>query len=337
MAYKVVLPKPTITTLRSILTRTLGDKKIAHQAVNATIEAFRDLLTGRGKIKLPGFGTFEMRDMAARTGRNPQTGQPVSLPAHKKAGYRMSKTWKRVVNNWAKPQPKPPEPVPEPELEQEPVYDNSSPPYYMQAPFDDSVAYLHEKWADVIIVRNACLRTIVPANMIRKASNSDEFNRIMVKFHHPFATPCSFQKAFIGYCDLNNNAEAESLLRKRGRNSRAALLPEKPYSFTDTPVQLFFEGNEGATIVNYDLLSDLLEFDLDGTRDIMVSLYFEGETAVAIDNSQGDTVSFISNEESNPDDATLATPAGEYARYDGYCVLLGGVHRTRYHAPNEAM
>ena len=48
-----------------------------------------------------GVGTFSMRDMAARTGRNPQTGQPLPLPAHKKAGYRMSKTWKSKVNNRA--------------------------------------------------------------------------------------------------------------------------------------------------------------------------------------------------------------------------------------------
>ena len=101
MAYKVISTKPTITTLRTIVAGKLGDKKTAHQAVNATIEAFQSLLTGRGQIKLPGFGTFSMRDMAARTGRNPQTGQPLPLPAHKKAGYRMSKTWKSKVNNRA--------------------------------------------------------------------------------------------------------------------------------------------------------------------------------------------------------------------------------------------
>ena len=41
MAYKVVSAKPTITTLRTIVAGKLGDKKTAHQAVNATIEAFQ--------------------------------------------------------------------------------------------------------------------------------------------------------------------------------------------------------------------------------------------------------------------------------------------------------
>jgi len=65
MAYKVVSAKPTITTLRSMVAGKLGDKKAAH------------------------------------TGRNPQTGQPLPLPAHKKAGYRMSKTWKKALNKKA--------------------------------------------------------------------------------------------------------------------------------------------------------------------------------------------------------------------------------------------
>jgi len=47
MAYKVVSAKPTITTLRTIVAGKLGDKKTAHQAVNATIEAFQSLLTAR--------------------------------------------------------------------------------------------------------------------------------------------------------------------------------------------------------------------------------------------------------------------------------------------------
>ncbi len=99
MAYKVVSAKPTITTLRSIVAGKLGDKKIAHEGVDATIEAFQTLLTGRGQVKLPGFGTFTMKNVATRTIRNPQTGQAMMLPAHKKAGYRMSKTWKKALNN----------------------------------------------------------------------------------------------------------------------------------------------------------------------------------------------------------------------------------------------
>ena len=43
MAYKVISTKPTITTLRTIVAGKLGDKKVAHQAVNATIEAFQSL------------------------------------------------------------------------------------------------------------------------------------------------------------------------------------------------------------------------------------------------------------------------------------------------------
>lgn len=49
------------------------------------------------KVTIPGFGTFETRKRKARTGRNPQTGKPISIPASKYPAFRAGKTLKERV------------------------------------------------------------------------------------------------------------------------------------------------------------------------------------------------------------------------------------------------
>jgi DNA-binding protein HU-beta len=48
-------------------------------------------------VKLPGLGVFRLRKMKARMGRNPQTGEAIKIPARKKVGFSVAKTFKETV------------------------------------------------------------------------------------------------------------------------------------------------------------------------------------------------------------------------------------------------
>ena len=48
-------------------------------------------------LKIPGLGIFRLRKMKARLGRNPQTGEPIKIPARKKVGFTVAKTFKEAV------------------------------------------------------------------------------------------------------------------------------------------------------------------------------------------------------------------------------------------------
>ena len=48
-------------------------------------------------VKIPGLGIFRLRKMKARMGRNPQTGEPIKIPARKKVGFSVAKTFKQTV------------------------------------------------------------------------------------------------------------------------------------------------------------------------------------------------------------------------------------------------
>jgi DNA-binding protein HU-beta len=48
-------------------------------------------------VKVPGLGIFRLRKMKARMGRNPQTGEAIKIPARKKVGFSVAKTFKETV------------------------------------------------------------------------------------------------------------------------------------------------------------------------------------------------------------------------------------------------
>ncbi|MBR2343535.1 MAG: HU family DNA-binding protein [Clostridia bacterium] len=73
-------------------------KKDAEAAVNAAVAAIADALTAGDKVQLIGFGTFEVKTVAAREGRNPKTGETIKIPATKKPGFSASKVLKDQVN-----------------------------------------------------------------------------------------------------------------------------------------------------------------------------------------------------------------------------------------------
>jgi DNA-binding protein HU-beta len=56
-------------------------KKDAERAVNSVFSVIESALAEGEKVQVIGFGTFETRQRAARSGRNPQTGETISIPA----------------------------------------------------------------------------------------------------------------------------------------------------------------------------------------------------------------------------------------------------------------
>jgi DNA-binding protein HU-beta len=73
-------------------------KAQVQQMVDDVFDLIADGLTKGEKIDLRGFGTFSVRDSAARTGRNPQTGEAIQIPARKVPGFKPGKELKDKVN-----------------------------------------------------------------------------------------------------------------------------------------------------------------------------------------------------------------------------------------------
>lgn len=74
-----------------------GTKKDAEAAINAFTEVVKDSLVEGRKVQLLGFGTFEVRNRAARKGRNPQTGEEIEIPASKTPAFKPGKALKDSV------------------------------------------------------------------------------------------------------------------------------------------------------------------------------------------------------------------------------------------------
>ncbi len=72
-------------------------KKDVEKVVNAFFGTVEGTLKDSGKVQLVGFGTFEVRDRKARKGRNPQTGQEISIPATKVPAFKAGKALKDIV------------------------------------------------------------------------------------------------------------------------------------------------------------------------------------------------------------------------------------------------
>lgn len=74
-------------------------RKDAEQAVGAFVETIIDQVKKGDKITLVGFGTFAPSSRAARTGRHPQTGAPLQIPAAKTVRFSMGSTFKTALNS----------------------------------------------------------------------------------------------------------------------------------------------------------------------------------------------------------------------------------------------
>ncbi|OPL07808.1 MAG: DNA-binding protein [delta proteobacterium ML8_F1] len=74
-------------------------KKDAEAALNALLSTIEETLKEGGKVQLVGFGTFEVRERKARTGRNPRNpGQVIEIPASKAPVFKAGKSLKETIN-----------------------------------------------------------------------------------------------------------------------------------------------------------------------------------------------------------------------------------------------
>lgn len=71
--------------------------KAARESVAAVFDTIADALKKGDKVIVTGFGTFSVRNRAARTGRNPQSGAPIKIPARKTPGFTAGKALKKMV------------------------------------------------------------------------------------------------------------------------------------------------------------------------------------------------------------------------------------------------
>lgn len=72
-------------------------KKDSDKAVTAVIDAITEALVKGDKVSLVGFGTFEVKNRAARKGINPRTKEPMPIPASKLPAFKAGKALKEAV------------------------------------------------------------------------------------------------------------------------------------------------------------------------------------------------------------------------------------------------
>lgn len=74
-------------------------KKLAGEAIDGIFDHISDCLAGGDKVQVPGFGTFQVSERKERQGLNPQTKQPITIPASKGVRFKPGKQLKDAVNS----------------------------------------------------------------------------------------------------------------------------------------------------------------------------------------------------------------------------------------------
>ena len=85
--------------IAEIAAKTGSTKKDAEATLNAFVDVVTESLVKGDKVQLVGFGSFEVRKIAARKGRNPQTKEEIKIPASKAPVFKAGKALKDLVNN----------------------------------------------------------------------------------------------------------------------------------------------------------------------------------------------------------------------------------------------
>ena len=83
--------------IEAIAKKTGMTRKDSDRALNAALEAVTEALAAGDKVQVMGFGSFEVKDRAARTARNPKTGEPVEIEAFKAVQFHAGKALKDAV------------------------------------------------------------------------------------------------------------------------------------------------------------------------------------------------------------------------------------------------
>lgn len=72
-------------------------QKVANDVISSLTDVIEETLADGEKVVLTGFGTFEVRERAARRGKNPRTGEYIKVPAQKSPAFRAGKLLKQAV------------------------------------------------------------------------------------------------------------------------------------------------------------------------------------------------------------------------------------------------
>ncbi len=83
----------------NVATQTGLSKKDAGAAINAALDTIQGTLAKGDAVQITGFGTFEVRQRAAREGVKPGTNEKIRIPASKAPAFKAGKTLKDAVNN----------------------------------------------------------------------------------------------------------------------------------------------------------------------------------------------------------------------------------------------
>ena len=83
--------------IEAVARNTGESKATAEKLVNETLDVIVTGVVSSGKVSITGFGTFEARDRAARTARNPQTGAEIHVAATRVPAFKAGKAFKDAV------------------------------------------------------------------------------------------------------------------------------------------------------------------------------------------------------------------------------------------------
>ena len=86
------------TPIECVATNANLKKKDAEAAVNAVFAAIASELATGGKVQIAGFGSFKVKERAARVGRNPKTKEAIEIPASKVPAFSAGKDLKDSIN-----------------------------------------------------------------------------------------------------------------------------------------------------------------------------------------------------------------------------------------------
>lgn len=80
-----------------IAERTGLSKVASEKALNASLDTVKDVLLSEGKLTITGFGTFAVETRQQRKGRNPRTGEPITIPGAKVVKFRPGRKLKDTI------------------------------------------------------------------------------------------------------------------------------------------------------------------------------------------------------------------------------------------------
>ena len=73
-------------------------RKDGHDIAELVFELMKKILEQDGKLKIAGFGVFEVKEKHARRGRNPQTGEEITIIPRRILTFKASQVWKQAIN-----------------------------------------------------------------------------------------------------------------------------------------------------------------------------------------------------------------------------------------------